>query len=69
MNANWPKVKELFSEAVMLDPQERIPFLKKACATDENLRREVLALLSAHDASGDFIQNPAVVDVGFMVTT
>ena len=67
MTANWPKVKELFSEAVMLDPQERIPFLKKACATDENLRREVLALLSAHDASGDFIQNPAVVDVGFMV--
>ena len=67
MNANWPKVKELFSEAVMLNPQERIPFLKKACATDENLRGEVLALLSAHDASGDFIQNPAVVDVGFMV--
>jgi serine/threonine protein kinase len=67
MNTNWPKVKEIFSAALELKPHERVSFLKKACATDENLRREVLALLSAHDASGDFIQNPAVVDVGFMV--
>jgi serine/threonine protein kinase len=67
MNANWPKVKELFSEAVKLDPQERIPFLNQACAADENLRSEVLGLLSAHDSSGDFIQHPALVDVGFMV--
>ena len=68
MNANWPKVKEIFSAALELKPDERVSFLNTTCATDENLRGEVLALLVAHDASGDFIQNPAVVDVGFMVS-
>jgi non-specific serine/threonine protein kinase/serine/threonine-protein kinase len=67
MNENWPKVKEIFSAALELKPDERISFLNTACAADENLRSEVLGLLSAHDSSGDFIQHPAVVDVGFLV--
>ena len=68
MNENWPKVKEIFSAALELKPDERISFLNTACAADENLRSEVLGLLSAHDSSGDFIQHPAVVDVGFLVS-
>jgi len=68
MNENWPKVKEIFSAALELKPDERVSFLNTACAADENLRSEVLGLLSAHDSSGDFIQHPAVVDVGFLVS-
>src|SRR6476619_7067110 len=67
MNENWPKVKEIFSAALELKPDERVSFLNTACAADENLRSEVLGLLSAHDSSGDFIQHPAVVDVGFTI--
>lgn len=66
MNENWSKVKELFSAALELEPDERVSLLNTVCEADENLRAEVLALLSAHDASGDFIQHPAVVDVGFL---
>ena len=64
MNANWSKVKELFSEAMELAPHERVSFLNAQCSADVNLRTEVLALLSAHESAGDFIQQPAVIDVG-----
>lgn len=66
MSENWPKVKELFSATLELDSHERVSFLNRACAADDNLRTEVFALLSAHDAAGDFILQPAVVDVGFL---
>jgi len=66
MNPNWPEVKDLFSAALELEPEERIPFLDKACGSDGSLRAEVSTLLSADDAAGDFIQEPALVDVGFV---
>jgi len=65
MDANWTRVKQIFSVALDLEPQERIPFLDRECAADVDLRAEVLELLSANEAAGDFMQQPACVDVGF----
>jgi eukaryotic-like serine/threonine-protein kinase len=67
MNSHWPKVKELFSAALELELSDRVSFLDQACAGDEKLRSQVLALLSAHEASGDFIQHSALVDVGWIL--
>ena len=54
MNPNWPEVKELFSAALELEIQDRVSFLSKACPAGEGLDAEVLALLSADEAAGDF---------------
>lgn len=59
-------MKELFSAALELESPDRASFINKACAADEDLRTELLELLSAHEAAGDFIQRPALVDIGLM---
>ena len=66
MDPNWPRVKELFSAALALDAPDRSSFLDSKCADDDGLRVEVLALLAAHESSGNFIQQPAFVDAGFV---
>src|SRR4051812_2158073 len=66
MNLSWPRVKDIFTTALALNPQERRSFLNAECAADEDLRLEVLALLAAHASSGNFIQQPALVDAGFI---
>ncbi len=66
MDPNWPRVKELFSAALALDVPDRSSFLDSTCAEDDCLRREVLGLLAAHESSGNFIQQPAFVDAGFV---
>ena len=66
MNPKWTQVKDIFSAALEIEPTERDAFLREACATDEGIRKEVSALLSAHQASGDFIQQPALVDIGLL---
>src|SRR5436190_7572237 len=68
MNPKWAQLKEIFSAAVELEPQDRDAFLREACTTDERLLKEVSALLAAHEAAGDFIQQPALVDVGLMTS-
>jgi hypothetical protein len=66
MSAHWTQVKEVFSAALEIEPRERDSFLNEVCATDDHLRAEVSALLSAPEASGDFIRQPALVDVGLL---
>jgi len=66
MNPNWPEVKRLFSAALELELQDRVSFLNKACAADEGLRAEVLTLLAAHEAATDFIDSPALIDIGMI---
>ena len=45
------RASELFGEIVDLDPKARAAFLAKSCDADDDLAREVLALLKAHDES------------------
>jgi serine/threonine protein kinase/tetratricopeptide (TPR) repeat protein len=66
MNPNWPEVKEVFSAALELGLQDRLSFVDNACGGDEGLRAEVLALLAAHEAATDFIDSPALIDIGMV---
>jgi len=52
----------LFTEAIKLPRRERAAFLEKACGRDEELRRKVEALLSAHDRMGNFLEEPPTAD-------
>ncbi len=65
MITNRQQFKELFHAAVDLAPADREAFLSTNCA-DNELRDEVLQLLSANDSAGDFIQQPALVDIGLV---
>src|SRR4029077_16778747 len=49
----------VFTEALRLPPEERGPYLYKACKADIDLRRRVDALLQAHEQAGDFLGRPA----------
>ena len=66
--ASWLQVKELFNTALELAPHDRETFLQKSCVGDGKLHHEVAALLSAHETAGDFIQQPALVDVGLLAS-
>ncbi|HSR69047.1 MAG TPA: tetratricopeptide repeat protein [Acidobacteriota bacterium] len=43
---------EIFERAAAMDPEERGPFLERACAGDTQLRETIERLLEAHDVSG-----------------
>jgi eukaryotic-like serine/threonine-protein kinase len=48
----------VFTEAIKVPRHQRVAFLSKACGRDEELRRKVEALLSAHDRLGNFMEEP-----------
>ena len=50
----WQQVRRIFG-AVLESPGERAALLARECATDDDLRAEVDALLEAHEAAGDFL--------------
>ncbi len=52
----WRRVKEVFHLALDRAPEERAPFLNRACAGDDELRAEVERLLVAHVNAGNFIE-------------
>jgi serine/threonine protein kinase len=49
----WQQVKSLFDGIVERAPEERDAFLSMACGNDEELRREVIALLKSDSTVGD----------------
>src|SRR5215211_5873051 len=55
----WQQVKEIFNSALIYRPEERGPFISRACSGDEALRSEVESLIASHEQSGDFIDQPA----------
>jgi serine/threonine-protein kinase len=60
----WTRVKEVFSSVVDLDAAGRECLLDDLCGTDDELRREVLALLASNDEVEDFIEQPAFAAPG-----
>ena len=56
----WQQLDELFDAALARTPGERAAFLDEACAGDESLRKQVEALLAAHEEAGSFIESPAM---------
>ena len=55
----WLKVQGMFARAKSLDRHARERFLDQACAGDEHLRRELIALLDAHDEPDSLFDPPA----------
>ena len=62
-HARWQRLGQLFHDALERPPAERAAWLRAACADDEALQHEVLALVAAHDTAGEFLESPATLDV------
>jgi serine/threonine protein kinase/Tol biopolymer transport system component len=57
----WQRVKEAFAEVVAASAGQRERVLHNACGGDLALRKEVEALLAAHEAAGSFFERPLPV--------
>lgn len=53
----WRRVQELFEAAADLRPSQQAAYLATACAGDDELRREVEALLRSDAEAGSFIEH------------
>jgi len=60
----WNRVKEIFAGALERDPSQRTTYVDEACASDAELRGEVISLLQAHDTAEGFIEQEAAQRVG-----
>ena len=54
----WQLLDQLFHSALEREPGERAAFLDEACGGVESLRKQVEALLAAHEAAAGFIESP-----------
>ena len=54
----WARVKELFQQALDQPADQRRAWLTAAAGSDQELVREVHALLAAHEADGPFLREP-----------
>jgi serine/threonine protein kinase/tetratricopeptide (TPR) repeat protein len=52
----WDQVKEIFSQALERQPEERSTFLRQACGGDDALRAEIESLLSSFDGASTFLE-------------
>src|SRR5437868_878194 len=57
----WQQTRQILHEALQREPERRAVFLADSCAGDDVLRREVEALLVAHQQAGSFLVNPVVL--------
>ena len=55
---DWKQVKAIAGEAWGLPAAERIPYIARACGTDEALNCEVLSLVASMDAAADCFEIP-----------
>jgi len=51
-------VKSVFEQALDIDLKKRQKFLNEKCGDDEELKKEVLSLLDAHNQTDDFLEIP-----------
>jgi serine/threonine protein kinase/Flp pilus assembly protein TadD len=56
----WKQIDSLYQSALDLPPEELDGYLRHACASDENLEREVRSLLAARKRAGNFLESPAI---------
>ncbi len=56
----WKQLDKLLHGALQLPPEERVAFLREACAGDERLEREAHSLLALEDLAGEFLERPAI---------
>ncbi len=58
MTSNAGRALEVFTEAVQLPVEDRVAFLDRVCAGEDELRGKVEALLRSNDRAGDFLEQP-----------
>jgi eukaryotic-like serine/threonine-protein kinase len=63
----WHRVEELCHRALELEESRRAEFLDRSCGDDQQLRREVEALLAQEKRAEHFIDSPALDMVGKLV--
>jgi serine/threonine protein kinase len=56
----WRRVDRLLQAALERPSAERTDFLRRACAGDESLEREVLSLLASQKDAARFLDRPAI---------
>ena len=56
----WKHVERLFQSVLDRPPHEHDAFLKRSCAGDDALERDVRALLRSEGAAGTFLSGPAI---------
>jgi serine/threonine protein kinase len=56
----YKQIKSILQTALELEPAGRAAFLEDACASDADLKAEVLSLLDHDVRSADFLEKPAV---------
>ena len=56
----WQQLDKLFHAALERAPEGRAAFLDEACAGDQQLRKDVVALIAANEKAGSFIEKPAL---------
>ena len=56
----WQKVRPILECALEIEPQSRPAYVDNACAGDEELRVEILSLLSEPSQSDSFLREPAL---------
>jgi serine/threonine protein kinase/tetratricopeptide (TPR) repeat protein len=61
MNPEAQRVRNIFVAAVKVPPDQWEPFLKGACAGDEELCGQVSDLLREHQQAGNFLDRPAIL--------
>jgi hypothetical protein len=64
----WQRIEELYHAALDRQGSERIRFLDKETAGDEELRREVDSLLSFDEQTGEFLESTAMVEAARSIT-
>jgi eukaryotic-like serine/threonine-protein kinase len=51
----WQRLDRIFVDALQRPPETRAAFVRETCGDDDTLRDEVKSLLTAADASDDFM--------------
>ena len=60
----WRQVSRIYHDALARDPRARETFVREACDSDENMRKEVESLLAQPVSAENFLGKPAAA-VGF----
>jgi len=56
----WQQITGIFHAALQRPTRERAAFVNERCANDQELCREVEAMLSSHEQASRFIEEPAI---------
>jgi predicted ATPase len=56
----WKQVDSLLQSALLVSSEQREGFLRRECAGDAELEREVRSLLTSHRNADDFLERPAI---------